>query len=992
MYLLLQIKTDLGWQKAVLPKDATIQVEDINPIFDIEAGGAFSFPFTLSVEANQHIFPTLTDHHGARIHDLLYHKPFRLSAGGFPLLYGVIDLDEEVEVKQEDDGTHTVGINLRSSNQELSALLDGVNAQDIPLKSRIPVGTEFHSLECFAQVVFTDFQASFSVDLPAHEFSLNRYPTSLDDNRVSGWINSTNVEDPYPTKPYCNAMIAVQARESDGNGGYTTLREYEVFDADRANSGLCFYVLYFLDCLFNYIDCAFNNDNLCAMEDFTRLAFFTTKCECDTFATAVDLIERIGTDGQDIHEIKNLFPNFDLGYENPTGGYRAEVTARATAFIKYANSKNFPAVDAINIISELQNAFGIRFIYDSEGQRCRAVFIKDIFNDNTTVKSGAIIHSAYHADRNIRGVRLTYGGGDDDTSFNYDPSDDESVVVIKDSFNDIRDKKGMYDKNTYYDRNTGNEYRIKVDDDAKTESELYPSLFEVGQYHDAYVGDVKYKDLSNELSKEDELVKEFTIGFNPIISNLLEYIDASKSRETTSITSYLTDSSKEKNDVAHFAVFIDKELDDPQTQVLWKSFLDGEYTGLPDDVNANQLNYNGIYIGRYGSGQKVVGPPGFFNFYYLTVEFKTRYAYTQDSLQRNNEQVKEYWHGRTPEKTDRVLLRYEEDPLSTYDAGFSLGIMRGPGNKAGVEIVRTNYDGYGNSQWASTPNGYAFTSDSIDNYGRDFDYNGSQSGGIDPTGRFSLKLEAEKRKGYNWQKDDQGNIVVSTREEAEYWLSDLFGYSNRDLFKLPLRKKTAIAAAGYNVSTFPQLEEYVAVYPLYYNLTINGTTERVMFTPLASGKIFTQSEMDAYIGELRTNLAATGEIQDYRCLIIKRGVTNPTYESRNIINLTNIYYSAYPHEPITLLGVSSEDSEFYPISSQHAHRGLLHKFNYEYFWFLIHARPITLDLSMTIEELTHLDKNRWHTFGQYRGLIEKISYEVNNETGLSHVTLTLLYL
>ena len=42
---------------------------------------------------------------------------------------------------------------------------------------------------------------------------------------------------------------------------------------------------------------------------------------------------------------------------------------------------------------------------------------------------------------------------------------------------------------------------------------------------------------------------------------------------------------------------------------------------------------------------------------------------------------------------------------------------------------------------------YAFTADSCDNFGRFFDYNGTEEGGVDQSGRFSLKLVAEKE-GY----------------------------------------------------------------------------------------------------------------------------------------------------------------------------------------------------------------------------------------------------
>ena len=86
----------------------------------------------------------------------------------------------------------------------------------------------------------------------------------------------------------------------------------------------------------------------------------------------------------------------------------------------------------------------------------------------------------------------------------------------------------------------------------------------------------------------------------------------------------------------------------------------------------------------------------------------------------------------------------DEPPLRSYDAGYTLGIMRGPGNESGVEYPQLNYDGEGNDSWVQTVGSYAFTSDSCDMYGRYFDYNGTEAGGADQSGRFSLKLVAEK--------------------------------------------------------------------------------------------------------------------------------------------------------------------------------------------------------------------------------------------------------
>lgn len=970
MHLSLQIKTDKGWLEAVLPPKASISVEDINPLFDTDAGGAFSYPFTLPVEANQHILSTINNHHGARIYDLLYHKTFRLLVDGYPLLYGIIDLDDEVEVEEEDDGSHSVGISLSSNNQELSQLLDGVNAQDIPLKDRIPVGTEFHSLQGTVIARQEDQssddpnlpQMPISIDLPPNVFSLNKYKESLDG--TGEWMNSTNVSLPYPDCPYCNVMVAIQKREKQEDGNYKTLREYELFDADRQNSGICFYVQYFLDCVFAHIQVLYDNTRLKAVEDFNRLAFFNTKCECDAMPTAADYKEegrpKGYPDDQYIKEFSSLFNEVNVYAPRWTSYYEFSTTLYANAYTKYANSKNFPDTEAIDILKGLQDAFGLRFIFDSSKQACKAVFLKDIFMDKTSTKSGAIIHNAYHTDKNLRGVKLTYGVTDEkDTSYNYDPTNDDSSVIIRQNYAAIKNEKGAYDKNTYYDQKTANMYRIKVDEDATTEEELYPSLFEVGQFQDAWVGDITDEDTTQEVS----------VPFSPVISNIVGYVDTdgdvitSGGRSRTSARRNENGGTLEKITSPLYAVFLDMELSAPETQTIFASPISGGATG------------------RSVSGEPSIA--GHFNGYLLKVEYTARYGYSQQYVENSEKYVRAQSRQRLRTGQSKPIPMYEEDPLATYDAGFTLGIMRGPGNDAGVDIIQRDYDGNGNARWAYTPTNYAYTSDSIDHDGNPFDYNGRAEGGVEQEGRFSLKLQAEKVRSFQGEKVDNNTVMVREPKDAAYWMALLFPNSNSNLLALRLVKSTALAAKGWDISA---LGDYAAIYPV---LATNSQGITMMLNAIQpTGAIFTPAELADYA----MNTQARGNVfWDTRNVFIKNDAVNK--DVQDLKGLADIYYFPSTASPYTLTDVpDSATTDFYPVNADNAHRGLLHKFNYEYFWFLIHSREIVLDLTMELQELMSIDKTKWQTFGDYTGLIKKMAYELDNETGLSHITLTLLYL
>ena len=100
--------------------------------------------------------------------------------------------------------------------------------------------------------------------------------------------------------------------------------------------------------------------------------------------------------------------------------------------------------------------------------------------------------------------------------------------------------------------------------------------------------------------------------------------------------------------------------------------------------------------------------------------------------------------------TEELCLRESYDPSSTddgnsplqsYDWGLSVAIMRGGGADSTHEAYDYNYDGFGNSKWRTKSGDYALTTDSIDPYGNEYDYNGQEEG-IGNEERFSLKPRA----------------------------------------------------------------------------------------------------------------------------------------------------------------------------------------------------------------------------------------------------------
>lgn len=160
----------------------------------------------------------------------------------------------------------------------------------------------------------------------------------------------------------------------------------------------------------------------------------------------------------------------------------------------------------------------------------------------------------------------------------------------------------------------------------------------------------------------------------------------------------------------------------------------------------------------------------------------------------------------------------EDSPMRTYDAGYCLGIMRGPGSKSGIEYS-PNYDGEGNDSWVQTVANSAFTADSCDNFGRFFDYNGTEQGGVDQSGRFSLKLVAGKDKYPASQAYQDRGLVSKFLSEYLYFLY------NRKTVILTVRM-TISQIAGLDMLKRYQIGNYVGfINKLSYSIDRSGITE-----------------------------------------------------------------------------------------------------------------------------------------------------------------------
>jgi hypothetical protein len=573
---------------------------------------------------------------------------------------------------------------------------------------------------------------------------------------------------------YCNMRVCYKHRgidaegkttdsvikEMDSDGNNEDIWPYWVLDAQRPMSGMCFYVLYFLDCLFKHLGIAWDNSELLKVEDMKHLCFVSTQCHFSTellHGTQENPFFRETYDPEPytadkirgrVDDEEDHYPNINgwmrsrgcggkinFGIHLPAMGkfgnaeydnwteYGKDRTIQehyvvtANIHSMYATKDNFPNESVTTLIESLEAAFGIRFLYDPETNSCRAVFLRDLFRNklDATVSPRKFLGEVlecHPVNEKILGVRVHYSDEaapedqreylrerrrDYDTDYNYTDFRKENTVWQGVSFASmIRNTISPTDEHCYVDMATGNAYRIKVDADASTYGELRPVIFQVAH--------LKGVEIGNCSKEKEDFVKDIQIGFSPAILSDINYRKSRSSANPYSVN----------------ALFVDEDME--------HEFITQK---LCSEITATHSG--GAFTRTDGLGHLSC---------YEILNLVESYDPTQ--------------------------TEYGDSPLQELDLGLTLALMRGGGTDATVQNYDEGYDGFGNSKWQTIVGTYQTDIDTMDVFGNAYDYNGDRPG--DGGGeRFSLKLRAYKPFRYRYI---EGELQFSTNsaEWDDTWL------------------------------------------------------------------------------------------------------------------------------------------------------------------------------------------------------------------------------
>lgn len=598
---------------------------------------------------------------------------------------------------------------------------------------------------------------------------------------------------------YCNARICYKHHGLDDDGktdsGVISTKDctwtnedlypYWVLDAKRPQSGICFYVLYFLDCLFDYLGVTFDKDALMEIEDLKHLCFFTTVCAYDTIqhphhgtyysdtdAEVIDKKKKAGeiktgyfksqehinswlesrgcggkinivkAEDKDVQELTLHTPegtteHVQVGEVRDDGGkvtgisIEAKISkfnVQANVLYMVANSDNFPDESVSTVISSLESAFGIKFSYDYEQKKVTAYLTRDVLR-----KSGdkartfhANIHSMTPMTEKITGVRMRYSAESD----------------AKDQRQNVLDSR----KNKNMGYSTDYDYIDYPTPDSGDNSTIY-NLDYIDFFHNLSSGDKHcYIDrkTGNAYRVKVNGDATTTADLKPVLYEVgqfkgVEYGDCSDENED-----FIHDISVDFTPVPFNDVNYFKEIE--------AAYGSHEATD----------SYNGKKYGvTIANGQPILC---------AYVDEDMEHEFVEQII---NQTISTAFCDFYMQQTLSLVESY--DPSDTEDGnsplqddsrwGFAVALMRGGGSDATRQSYDYNYDHFGTSKWRTVSGKYALACDSLDMMGNEFDYNGIQEG----TGegeKFSLKIRAFKEP--SWLSDPKyQNVVLCDDDEVD---------------------------------------------------------------------------------------------------------------------------------------------------------------------------------------------------------------------------------
>lgn len=855
-----------------LPDGFSIDIEDQNPVF--YESEMFSYPFTIPMEGNRWLVKNIDDIHASLRAVNLEHLPTRINADGLPFRSGTIVMQDGDEIKGTlsmniDAGTQSFNdliANLDCRDVPLKDTLiigEKIGNVRVDIESDPVVRVQVHvdgdknkdAYDETREIRAAHVSVSKVLEPQALGFSCpascvegNAYNAAAVVERQKSYPDGTVVNVPKKTTlgnyintsaaygetdgagraaAYCNARVCYKHHglTDEGETSDDTIKmddctwtnedlyPYWVLDADRPQSGICFYVLYFLDCLFQHLGVTFDKSALLAIEDMKHLCFFTTVCAYDTiedreadkengitafhnphvgtFYTAQD--EEVISKKKRAGEIKTgFFTSQDQInewlYSRGCGGQinivKAEDKEVQELTLKRADTGASEFIEVGQIRENGGKVTGITINAEIQKFSCQANVLYMVANsDNFPDES---VSTVIEALKNAFGIKFSYdyeqkkvtayllrdvmrNSGEGTRTFHCDIHEfipiSEKITGVRMRYSEEEDAKEQRKYIKEYNKNKNTNYETDYN---------YTDYREPGSGDNSVILDRTYVDFFHNLDSGDKhcyidkntgnayRIKvngdaTTTADLKPVLFEVgqykgVEYGDCSDINEDFIHNISVGFTPVPFNDVNYF-----KEVEAAY----------GSHTGV-DTVT-------GIEYGvKIESGQPLlcayVDKDMEHEFVEQLLNMTISTAFCDFYMQQKLKLVESY----DPSGTDDGNSPLQDD--SRW--GFSLAMMRGGGSDATQEAYAYNYDGFGNSKWRTKAGKYALACDSLDCMGNLFDYNGVRPG-LGNGERFSLKIRAYKEPSWLSKpqykgvelcnpdiKDENGNTITKIKSRG----------------------------------------------------------------------------------------------------------------------------------------------------------------------------------------------------------------------------------
>lgn len=627
---------------------------------------------------------------------------------------------------------------------------------------------------------------------------------------------------------YCNARICYKHHGLDDDGKTASdvisikdctwtnedLYPYWVLDAKRPQSGICFYVLYFLDCLFAYLGVTFDKKALMEIEDLKHLCFFTTVCSYDTVSYQYDEDDPTGA------KQPNLHPHHGTYYRKDD----AEVIAKKkkAGEIKTGYFKSQEHINSwlesrgcggkINIVKAENKDVQELTLHTPEGttEHIQVGEVRDDGGKVTGISIEAKI-SKFNVQANVLNMVANSGNFPDESvstvisslesafgiKFSYDYEQKKVTAyltrdVLRKSGNEARTfHANIHSMVPMTEKITGVRMRYSAESDAKDQRQNV--LDSRRNKNMGYSTDYDYIDYPAPDSGDNSTV--YNLDYIDFFHNLSSgdkhcYIDRKTGNayrvKVNGDATTTADLKPVLFEVGQFKGVEYGDCSDENEDFIHDISVD--FTPVP----FNDVNYFKEIEAAYGSHEAIDSYNG--KKYGVTIADSQPIlcAYVDEDMEHEfveqiiNQTISTAFCDFYMQQTLSLVESY--DPSDTEDGnsplqddsrwGFAVALMRGGGSDATRQSYDYNYDHFGTSKWRTVSGKYALACDSLDMMGNEFDYNGIQEG----TGegeKFSLKIRAFKEPSWlsdpkyenvvlcdNDEVDSQGNMVKKVRSRG----------------------------------------------------------------------------------------------------------------------------------------------------------------------------------------------------------------------------------